>query len=199
MGQPTLGGRYQCYFAVLCYIECLFENDLCCKCRVRIRIYCRPHGGGLLGGPPEGCGTQQRGVGQPRLESKYHYCFAVLCYIRCGVECDFAANERSCAWVFNTWFLGPAGPLSFGVWAAPAAPITIPKGGGLRPPPSEIVLRAAGDAQTPKIDDSQPAQKQTQVLIRTKVWFLGKAPRGDSPGQRIPGAALLFCITLGVG
>ncbi len=47
----------------------------------------------------------------------------------------------------------------FGVWAAPAAPKTIPKGGGLRPPPFGMVFGASGAAQTPNIDDSRPAQK----------------------------------------
>ncbi len=38
----------------------------------------------------------------------------------------------------------------FWVWAAPAAPNTIPEGWGLRPPPSGKVFWAAGAAKTPK-------------------------------------------------
>ncbi len=47
---------------------------------------------------------------------------------------------------------------NFGVWAAPAAPQTLPQGGVLRPP-SGMVFGAAGAAQTPNIDDFRPAQK----------------------------------------
>jgi hypothetical protein len=47
----------------------------------------------------------------------------------------------------------------FGVWAAPGAPHTTPKGGGLRPPPSEMAFAAAGAAQTLKISDFRTAQK----------------------------------------
>ncbi len=46
-----------------------------------------------------------------------------------------------------------------GVWAALAAPKTIPKGGGLRPLPFGMVCWAAGAAHTPKIEDLRPAQK----------------------------------------
>ena len=41
----------------------------------------------------------------------------------------------------------------FGVWAASAAPKTIPRGWGRSPPPFGMVFGAAGAAQTPKIDD----------------------------------------------
>ncbi len=42
---------------------------------------------------------------------------------------------------------GPAGtPRFVGAWAAPAAPKTMPKGRGLRPPPSGMVFGAAGAA-----------------------------------------------------
>ena len=40
-----------------------------------------------------------------------------------------------------------------GVWAAPGAPETLPKGGGLRPPPFGRVSGAPGAAQTPKMAD----------------------------------------------
>ena len=40
-----------------------------------------------------------------------------------------------------------------GVWAAPGAPETLPKGGGLRPPPFARVAGAAGASQTPKMAD----------------------------------------------
>jgi hypothetical protein len=46
-----------------------------------------------------------------------------------------------------------------GVWAAPGAPETIPKGGGLRPPPFGMVSEATGAAQTSKIDVCRPTQK----------------------------------------
>ncbi len=59
--------------------------------------------------------------------------------------------------------VGPAGNRSLlGVWAAPAAPKTIPEGGGLRPPPSAVVLGAAGAAQTPKIGDCRPKNRVSQ-------------------------------------
>jgi hypothetical protein len=46
------------------------------------------------------------------------------------------------------------------VRVAPAAPNTIPEGGGgLRPPPSGMVFGATGAAQTPNIDDFRPVQK----------------------------------------
>jgi hypothetical protein len=40
--------------------------------------------------------------------------------------------------------------VSFGVWAAPGAPETLPKGGGRSPPPFGRASRALGAAQTPK-------------------------------------------------
>ncbi len=44
---------------------------------------------------------------------------------------------------------GPAGNRRFfGVWAAPAAPKTIPEGGGRSPPPFGMVFGAAAAAQT---------------------------------------------------
>ena len=46
--------------------------------------------------------------------------------------------------------------LIFGVSAAPA---TVPESGGRSPPPSGIVVGAAGAAQIPKIEDSRPDQK----------------------------------------
>ncbi len=61
----------------------------------------------------------------------------------------------------------------FGVWVALAAPKTIPKGGGRRPPPSGMVLGAAEAAQTPKIGDSRPAQKPR--IINPSVMWLSRA------------------------
>ncbi len=40
-----------------------------------------------------------------------------------------------------------------GVWAAPGARETLPKGGGLRPPPFGRVSGAPGFIQTPKMAD----------------------------------------------
>jgi hypothetical protein len=40
-----------------------------------------------------------------------------------------------------------------GVWAAPGAPETLPKGRGRSPPPSGMVSGAPGAAQTPKMTD----------------------------------------------
>jgi hypothetical protein len=40
-----------------------------------------------------------------------------------------------------------------GVWAAPWAPETLPKGGGLRPPPFAWVCGVPGAAQTRKMTD----------------------------------------------
>ena len=63
-------------------------------------------------------------------------------------------------WVFNTWFFGAGkkSPICV-VWAAPAAPKPISKGGGRSPPPSGMVFGAAGAAQTPKIDAFRLAPK----------------------------------------
>ena len=46
-----------------------------------------------------------------------------------------------------------------GVWAAPGAPETLPKGGGLRPPPFGRVSGALGAAQTPNMADLRPFTK----------------------------------------
>ena len=43
-----------------------------------------------------------------------------------------------------------------GVWAAPGARETLPKGGGRSPPPSGMVSRAPGAARTPKMADFRP-------------------------------------------
>ncbi len=74
----------------------------------------------------------------------------------------------SYTWVFNTWFLGRPEIVDFWVWAAPAAPETIPEGGERRPPPFGMVFGAAGAAQTPKINDSWPAQSH---ILKTKVYI----------------------------
>jgi hypothetical protein len=79
--------------------------------------------------------------------------------------------------------------LIFGVWAAPAAPKTIPKGGGLRPPPSGMVLGAAGAAQTPKIDDIRPAQ--TPCIQNLSV-SLGLSPLDSGRGASQQGHPRLF-------
>ena len=57
--------------------------------------------------------------------------------------------------------LGPAGNrIFFAVWAAPAAPNTIPEGGGAEALHLlEGFWGAAGAAETPQIDDFRPAQK----------------------------------------
>ena len=41
-----------------------------------------------------------------------------------------------------------------GVWTAPGAPKTTPKGGALRAPPFGVVSGTPGAGQIPKIDDS---------------------------------------------
>ena len=46
-----------------------------------------------------------------------------------------------------------------GVWAAPGARETIPKGGGLGPPPFGRVSRAPGAAQTNKMSDFRSLKK----------------------------------------
>jgi hypothetical protein len=70
---------------------------------------------------------------------------------------------------YNSWFSAGRRSLTSWVWAAPAAPKTIAKGGELRPPPFGIVFWAAGAAQTPKVDDFRPAQqpciKNLSVLL----------------------------------
>ncbi len=58
-----------------------------------------------------------------------------------------------------------------GVWAAVAAPNTIPEGEGLRPPPFGMVWGAAGAAQTPKIVDLRPQKPciKNQVYVAMDV------------------------------
>jgi hypothetical protein len=56
-------------------------------------------------------------------------------------------------WVFDTWFLGRPEVFNFEGLGGPGAPKNHSKGG------FGMVLGAAGAAQTPKIDDSWPAQK----------------------------------------
>jgi hypothetical protein len=56
-------------------------------------------------------------------------------------------------WEGISIFFGGRKSAILGVWAAPAAPGTLPKGGGLRPPPFGRVPGAAGAAQTPNMTD----------------------------------------------
>jgi hypothetical protein len=64
-------------------------------------------------------------------------------------------------WVFNPWFVGRPDIVDLaGVWAAPAAPKTIPEGGGLRPVTFwNSFLGRRGRPDTPNINDFRPAQK----------------------------------------
>ncbi len=57
-------------------------------------------------------------------------------------------NQITLGFLIHGFWAGRESSIS-GVWAASAAPKTIPKGGGV----------AAGAAQTPKINDLRPAQK----------------------------------------
>ncbi len=76
-----------------------------------------------------------------------------------------------------------------GVWAAPGAPETLAKGGGLRPPPFARVSKSPGATQTLKITDFQSLigfrifnqakvqpryAPQNQFLSQTRQW-----PRND--------------------
>ncbi len=61
--------------------------------------------------------------------------------------------------LIHGFWAGRESPI-FGVWAAPAAPKTIPKGGGRRPPPSGMVFEATEATRTRKINDFRPTQKQ---------------------------------------
>ncbi len=85
----------------------------------RIYILCFP-GCGLVFGKRWAQERAQR----PRLEKRY-------------INQRRLTRESAYTWCFFS-----AGRKSriFGVWAAPAAPQTIPKGGGLRPPPSGLLL-----------------------------------------------------------
>ncbi len=53
----------------------------------------------------------------------------------------------------KTYFSGTQKSSIWGVWTAPEAPETTPKGGALRAPPFGVVSGDRGAAQTPKIDD----------------------------------------------
>jgi hypothetical protein len=77
-----------------------------------------------------------------------------------------------------------------GVWAAPAAQQTIPKGGGRSPPPSGMGFRAAGAAKTSKIIDCRPAPKPCikhfNVFGLPSSWDRSRSP---PPSGRVEGAA----------
>jgi hypothetical protein len=91
--------------------------------------------------------------------------------------------------IIRGFWAGRESPI-FGVWAASAAPKTIPDGGGRRPPPFGIVFGAARATQTPNIDDFRPAQ---QPCIKNPS--VGTPSREHSPevsgenGRVSPGAA----------
>jgi hypothetical protein len=53
----------------------------------------------------------------------------------------------------NTYLPGTQKSMIFGVWTAPGAPETAPKGGVRSAPPFGMVSGARGAVQTPKIDD----------------------------------------------
>ncbi len=69
-----------------------------------------------------------------------------------------AVANTTLGFLIHGFWAGRRSPI-FGVWAAPAAPQTFPKRGGLSPPPSGMFFWAAGAAQSPKTDDFRPAQK----------------------------------------
>ena len=60
-------------------------------------------------------------------------------------------EERSCTLGWNFELFKGRNSVILGVWAAPGAPETLPKGGGPRPPPFARVSGAPGAAQTPKM------------------------------------------------
>ena len=53
----------------------------------------------------------------------------------------------------------------FGLWAAPGAPKTMPKCGGLRPPYFGMVSRAPGATQTPQIEDFRSLKNQPDIAL----------------------------------
>ncbi len=53
----------------------------------------------------------------------------------------------------KTYFSGTQTSQICGVWTAPGAPETTPKGGALRTQPFGMVSGTPGAVQTPKIDD----------------------------------------------
>ena len=64
----------------------------------------------------------------------------------------------------------------FGVWAAPGAPETLPKGGGPRSPPFGRVSRAPGVAQTSKMTDF----RSLKIL---ELWTQPKYSHETDPGH----------------
>ncbi len=72
----------------------------------------------------------------------------------------------------------------WGVGAAPAVPIKLSKGGRAKPPPSRMIVGAAGAAQISKIGNSRPAQKHdlnAQVYAHCAPEAFDKSTAFDQP------------------
>ena len=99
-------------------------------------------------------------------------CLPVGAYRGPGVQ---LAGLRGCTLGKKFKFVKGPKSVIWGVWAAPGAPETFPKGGGLRPPPFARVSGAIGAAQTPKMTDFrslkfvfiilQPSNVQRSTLV----------------------------------
>ncbi len=65
----------------------------------------------------------------------------------------------------KTYFAGTQKPSIVGVWTAPGAPDTTPKGGARSALPFGVVSRIPGAAQTPQIDDFWVLEEYVFLII----------------------------------
>ncbi len=99
-------------------------------------------------------------------------------------------NVRHVAWLYFGWefcfFMGRKSVI-LGVWAAPGAPETLPKGGGLRPPPFARVSKGPRGRPDPQ-NDRFPTLKTFSNFIAipsaAALGILEKGPRFYSGSVR---------------
>ena len=83
-------------------------------------------------------------------------------------------------WGGNLKFVNGRKSVILGVWAAPGAPETLPKGGGRSPPPFWRVYKAPGATQTPKMADLRPLKKvKIPCQSAALVYFVAFKPVGN--------------------
>ncbi len=70
----------------------------------------------------------------------------------------------------KTYFAGAQTSSILGVWTAPGAPETTPKGGARSAPRFGVVYGAPGAVQIPKIYDFWVAETQVFVITLTRSW-----------------------------
>jgi hypothetical protein len=73
-------------------------------------------------------------------------------FSQAGIEQAMHSGRRvACPLAGNLKFVEGRKSVIFGVWSAPGAPETVPKGGGLRPPPFVRVSGALGKQAPPLV------------------------------------------------